>query len=75
MTAGFRTSGGERSLALTLLRRNSLANREKYREFSEFCVPKSHSCSLNCTFCGTRNPVGPKSEQGINRGVSGNSIP
>src|ERR1035437_277169 len=48
------------------------ANREKYREFAEFCHPKSHSCSLNCTFCGENTPGRRKSEQGVNRDVSGN---
>jgi hypothetical protein len=29
------------------------ANREKYREFADFGLSKPHSCSLNCSFCGS----------------------
>jgi hypothetical protein len=40
------------------------ANREKYREFARFCSRNCVRLSLSCTFCGRKQHISLKSEQG-----------
>ena len=50
------------------------ASREKYREFAVSYLQKSDYGSPSCTFCGRTCRHSVKSDQGINRRVSGNEF-